>query len=651
MTAPSSQPSPHVRLVVLMVFAGCLFVALFARLWFLQVVNAPKAQLAAANNGVKLIYTPAPRGDILDTNGNVLVGKVSVPVIEVDRQTARSNPAMVTRLAAMIGMTTKQLNAAINNLQFSPYAPVPVLPEATPEQILYVQENPALFPGVTATTESQSQYSALGKAAANIVGYVGPINATQYARLKSQGYQPGDQIGETGIEAQYESVLRGTPGVEKVAVDARGDVLSVLNSTPPLPGDNIRLTIDTKVQVAAIQALEAGEVSARNVHDPVTARNFVAPAGAVVVERPTDGTIVALATDPDYDPSLFVGGISSANYAALQNPAAYNPLLDRAIAGTYNPGSTFKLVTATAGFDSGLITPSTTFDDTGGIRVGTGPGSQFFSNDNHAAYGVVNAQRAITVSSDAFFYNIGLQLWNGRATFGETALQNVADAYGFASNTGIDLPGGASGYVLTPAQKAKLHAQYPQAYPYGVWFPGDNVQSAVGEDDVVVTPIQEANAYSAFANGGTLWTPRLAQDAETPTGKVVTNFSSKPIRTISLPPADHAAMLAGFIGAANDGDGTAFASFGGAHFPILVAGKTGTAQVSSGIPTSSPQYKQNTSVFASFAPATAPQYTVAAFVEQAGYGANTAAPIVKQVYETLFNLPVANAAANNAGRD
>ncbi|MBO0729860.1 MAG: hypothetical protein J2P57_11415, partial [Acidimicrobiaceae bacterium] len=558
MTAPSSQSSPQVRLVVLMISAGCLFAALLARLWFLQVVNAPSAQVAATNNGVRYVYNAAPRGDILDVNGNVLVGKVTVPVIEVSRQTAATDPAMVARLAALIGMTTKQLNQAINNLQYSPYAPVPVLTEATPQQILHVQENPALFPGVSATTETQSEYSALGKATANIVGYVGQIDASQYAQLKSKGYQPGDQIGETGIEAQYESVLRGTPGVEKVAVDARGDVLSVLSSTPPIPGDSIRLTIDGKVQEAALQALEAGEVSARHVIDPVTHRDFAAPDGAVVVQRPSDGTIVALATNPDYDPSLFVGGISSANYAKLQSPSADDPLLDRTIAGLYNPGSTFKLVTATAGFKYGLITPTSTFDDTGGVKVGTGPGSQFFSNDNHAAYGVVNVQQAITVSSDAFFYNIGLQLYEGRARFGDTALQQVANAYGFASHTGIDLPGGASGYVLTPAQKAKLHAQFPKDYPYATWFPGDNVQSAVGEDDVVVTPLQEANAYSAFANGGTLWTPRLAQDAETPAGKVTKSYTSKPIRRITLPPQDHAAMLNGFIGVANSGGGTAY---------------------------------------------------------------------------------------------
>jgi penicillin-binding protein 2 len=428
-------------------------------------------------------------------------------------------------------------------------------------------------------------------------------------------------------------------------------VLSVLSTTPAVAGDNIRLSIDGAIQQDAVAALQAGEVSDRHTYDPVTKRDFTAPAGAVVVEDPNNGTVIALATDPDYNPNEFVGGISDSNYAALTNPAADNPLLDRAISGLYNPGSTFKLVSATAGVKYGLISPSSTYDDKGGLTIGSGPTAQHFSNDNGQAYGVVNLQKAITVSSDAFFYNIGADLWDGRSLYGDNALQNVADAYGFGSSTGIDIPGEAAGYVLTQAEKAKLHAQYPTAYPYSLFTTGDDVQSAVGEDDVVVTPIQEADAYSAFANGGTLWTPRVALDAETTTGKVVATFASKSTNQIPIPAGDRSAMLNGFIGVTADPDGTAYAAFGQGKFPVAVAGKTGTAQVSSGIPATSAQYKQNTSVFASFAPADAPQYTVVAFVEQAGYGADVAAPIVKQVYEALFGLPSAPASVVPGGKD
>jgi penicillin-binding protein 2 len=186
LSAPE-QPSPQVRLTIILVVVACLFAALFARLWFLQVMNAPKAQAAAENNGVRLIYNQAPRGLILDRNGHVLVGNVNEPVIEVSRPIADQNPAMVGHLAPLLGMTVPQLKKAINNLQYSPYVPVPVMPDASPEQILYIQENQDLFPGVKATTMSVRTYSALGKAAANLVGYVGQISQTQYKRLKVEG--------------------------------------------------------------------------------------------------------------------------------------------------------------------------------------------------------------------------------------------------------------------------------------------------------------------------------------------------------------------------------------------------------------------------------------------------------------------------------
>jgi penicillin-binding protein 2 len=182
MTGPE-QASPQLRLTILLVVVACLFAALFARLWFLQVINAPQAQAVAADNGVRIIYTPAPRGRIIDSQGKVLVDNVNEPVIEVNRQVASQNPQMIARLAPLLGMTVKQLDTAVNNLQYSPYAPVPVAPHATEEQILYVQEHQSLFPGVQATSMSVRQYSELGLAAANIVGYVGQISGQELAKL------------------------------------------------------------------------------------------------------------------------------------------------------------------------------------------------------------------------------------------------------------------------------------------------------------------------------------------------------------------------------------------------------------------------------------------------------------------------------------
>ncbi len=638
MTVDSAEGSRQVRLNVIIIVVGAMFAALFARLWFLQVINGPQAHLAAVNNGTRLIYTPAPRGLILDRNGHVLVGNVQEPVIEVDSQAASVHSGMMNRLAALLGMTDSQLKTAVNNLRYSPYAPVPVMPDPSPAQILHIQEFQRSFPGVTVTTESVRTYSPEGKAAANIVGYVGRIDATQYKQLKSQGYQPNSLIGQAGVEATYESVLRGTPGVTQVAVDSAGHVLSTLHTTPPVPGQNLRLTIDGKIQQAAVNALAEETAAKQGQSAGDGSGNFRANSGAVVVEDPRNGQLLALATYPLFDPSQFVGGITTANYAKLTSPASHFPLDDRAIGGQYFPGSTFKLVTATAGLVSGDITPYSVYNDTGG---GITVGGHFFANDGHQSFGPISLPFAITVSDDAFFYRIGEALYQQQSRFGHNVFQKVAAAYGFTKPTGIKLPGESSGYVLTPQLKQKLHQKYPKAYPYGTYYTGDAIQSAIGEEDVAVTPLQLANAYSAFANGGTLYQPGLALDAETSAGKVVHTYPATVIgHTPPLTAADRQAMVAGFVGVTTNPLGTAYGSFGKTGFPIQVAGKTGTAQVVSGIPHTSPAYKQPTSVFTSFAPASSPRYVVDCFMPQAGYGAAAAAPVVRQVYDVLFHQPV-----------
>lgn len=636
MTSPE-HPSLRLRLTILIVVVACLFGALFARLWFLEVINAPKAQAVAADNGVRLVYIQAPRGRILDRNGNVLVGNVNEPVIEVDRQQASQNPAMVARLAPLLGMTDKQLQQAINNLQYSPYAPVPVMPDASPQQILYVQENQELFPGVKAASMSVRTYSPMGKAAANIVGYVGQIDAAELAKLKGQGYQAGDQIGLAGIEATYEQYLRGTPGVERVQVDSQGHVLDTLSTTPPVPGHDLKLSIDGNLQMVAEQALAQGLASARQTFDPATNSDFKAPAGSAVVEDPNTGQILALATDPTYDPEQFVGGISEANYKSLLNNPG-DPLLDRTIQGRYAPGSTFKLVTGTAGLKYGLITPTSIFDDTGSIQIGNFTAH----NDNGEAYGPIDLAQAITVSSDNYFNSIGLKLWYGRKQYGDDALQNVAKEYGFGSPTGIALSNEAGGKVPTPESYIKDHQQHPNIFVQPQWYPGNSDQLAIGQDELLVTPLQLANAYATFANGGTRYQPQLVQDAQTTTGKVTTVFPPKPVTNIGLQPEWRSALLAGFEGVVNNPRGTAYYVFSGTPLASVgIAGKTGTAQVNAP--------RQDTSVFTSFAPVSHPQYVVDAFMEDSGYGSSVAAPVVREIYDALFHFPLQPVSYSSGG--
>lgn len=634
-------PSPELRLKALIIVVGSLFAALLARLWDLQVITAPAAQAVAASNGIRLLYTPAPRGLILDRNGKVLVGNVNQPAIEVDRQTALAHPRMRARLAALLGLTSTQLKQAINDPQYAPYAPIPVKTDATPAQILYIQEHPGTFPGVKAATVAVRSYTAAGKAAANLLGYVGRITAGEYKLLKAKGYRPDSQVGQTGIEAAFQSVLRGRPGITELEVDSRGRVLSTLKTIPAVPGASLRLTIDGNVQQAAMAALSQEAALKRSQVDPDGSGHYRATGGAVVVEDPRTGQLLAVASYPTYDPAQFAGGISSAHYAALTNPAANSPLDDRAISGQYFPGSTFKLVTATAGLESGVVTPTSYFNDTGG---GLTVGGHFFANDGHQSYGPVALPFALTVSDDAYFYHIGETLYDGQSTYGANFFKATAERYGFARTSGIDVPGESTGYVLTPAEKAKLHRQYPKAYPYGTYYTGDAIESAIGQDDVAVTPLQLANAYAAFANGGTLWSPGIALDEETAAGTVVHTYAPHKLgQAPTLSPAQRQAMTAGFVGVTSNPQGTAYGSFGKTNYPIPVAGKTGTAQVVFGIPHTSPAYKQTTSVFTSFAPAYAPAYVVDCFMSQAGYGADAAAPVVRQVYDVLLHQPVLSA--------
>jgi penicillin-binding protein 2 len=642
---PTQPDTSRLRLIVILVVVFCMFVALFSRLWFLQVINAPTAQATAQDQGVKIIYTQAPRGDILDAEGQVLAGNRISEVIEVtDRNEALYDTSLQTRLGALVGMTVKQVHAAINNTNVSPsYAPATIVTDASASEILYVQEHQSLFPGVTATTQTLRDYTPMGVAAANILGYTGLITASEYSQLKPDGYQLGDEIGQSGVEAEYDSVLEGTPGVEKVQVDSQGNPLGVLSETAPIPGQNIELTINGQVQETAVSAIEQGLDAARKTIDSTEGTGtqpFPAPAGSAVVENPNNGDIEALATVPDYNNNDFIGGISQAQYNGY-NDDPDKPLLDRAIQGEYAPGSTFKLVTATAGLEEGLITPTSTYDDTGVIHLG----GQTFTDDEGESFGPINVTQAIGVSSDNFFNYIGEEQWNQRGQLGDNAEQNVAAGYGFGNPTGIKLPGESSGLIPTQAIQNKEHAQDPKAYPYPAWTTGESMQTAIGQDQVEVTPLQLANAYSGFANGRTLYTPQLVANAQTAAGKVTKTYPPiKKGNTPTLSTADRAAMLQGYVDVVNDqyianqAGGTGYSIFhdtvNGKPDPLGnmdIAGKTGTAQVTN---------QPSTSVFTSFAPASNPQYEVTCFMEQAGYGASVAGPVVRQIYDQIYNLPL-----------
>jgi penicillin-binding protein 2 len=303
-------------------------------------------------------------------------------------------------------------------------------------------------------------------------------------------------------------------------------------------------------------------------------------------------------------------------------------LNNRALQGQYAPGSTFKLVTALAGLRSGAITPASTISD-GGVYLVPGcrgnEGQCSFKNSGGTAHGRVNLSRALSVSSDVFFYSLGGQFWTDRSTFGDP-IQDAAKDLGFAAETGIPLPGEQKGYVLTPGAKQQLHQNDPANWPYGDWFTGDNVQLAIGQNELTVTPLQLANAYSAVANGGTLFSPNIAiKITKGGTQDVVRSIEPRALHQVALPPEFRDPIMQGLTGAVNSTEGTAYGAF--RSFPNwTVAGKTGTAQITN---------KQDTALFVGIAPADAPRYVGVAVLEESGFGATAAAPVIRRVFQAL----------------
>ena len=388
----------------------------------------------------------------------------------------------------------------------------------------------------------------------------------------------------------------------------------------------MQLTLDLDVQKLAEDSLQQGLGAARGSYDRQQAKHFIAPAGSTVVLDPRDGSVVALASNPTYDPSIFVNGIKPELFAQLNDPASGFPLNDRAIQGQYAPGSTFKLATSLAALGHGMIDPKYTVDDGGRVKIG----NRIFKNAGGEANGRVNLTRALTVSSDVFFYTLGNQFWLQRSQFGD-AMQDEARQLGMGKKTGIALPFEAGGRIPDPDTRKKLHDQNPKAFPNGQWFAGDNVNLAIGQGEMVVSPLQLVNAYATFANGGTVWVPRVGESVKDQNGTQLRQITPQSVRKLNIPPEVRDPVMQGLMGVTTDPRGTAVGAFSGfpfATFPI--AGKTGTAQAGN---------KQDTSLFVAFGPTQDPQYAVGVVMEEAGFGASAAAPVARRILESLAGKP------------
>jgi penicillin-binding protein 2 len=644
--------SPRLRLSILGVVVVSLFGALFARLWYLQVMTAQEFQVQAASNSVREVSEDAPRGRILDRFGTVLVDNrtslvVTVNQHDLDNATTRANVllALATELTKA-GIPTKvsAIEQRLADKQYNPLQPIPVSIDVPETFQITLAERADEFPGVEVKRESVRTYPQ-GPLAAHVLGYTGRISADELTakqgtkddpKPNDKPYQPDSDIGKSGVEKSYESDLRGTPGKCKLEVDAKGKPVRTTECTAPIPGNDLALSIDSKVQSTLEQniASELLSVRGRFTSDGNIAKS---PAGSGVVLDPRNGQVIAMASFPTYDPSEFVNGISQERYDQLQNsggPSA-NPFINRAIGGQYAPGSTFKLITGNAAVSQGLINGGSYINDTGTFKFGTGIFKS--AGDSPQGAGELQIPKALTISSDVFFYSLGARYWTERGTWGD-GIQQEAKLFGLGAPTGVPLGGEGGGLVLTPDEKNKLHQDDPK--DYDAWQGGETVQLAIGQDAVLVTPLQLANAYATFSQHGVRYQPNVVDKVMKPGGDV-TNPADVvrviiPTETARFPIADttFGPIMQGLSGVPDKNQaGTAGAAFEGfdlKDYPL--AGKTGTAQV--GTPTNP---KADTSLFVGMGPVNNPQYVTTVVLEESGFGADVAAPVVRHVFDELSN--------------
>jgi len=615
-----------VRLRVIGVMVAALFSLMFVRLWYLQVLDTQGFAQTVNANQVRGVEVPAARGLILDRNGSIMVDNQVTQDLTLSRVAAQQHPEVVGALASLLAIPPSQIQADLSNTQYSLYKPVPIMENAPIADVLYIGEHASQFPGVSTVADTTRTYP-LGQTGVQMLGYIGGITSSELSAHKAQGYQLGDLYGQTGLENEYESFLRGTPGVQKVEVDARGQVVGTLGETQPVSGADVVTNIDTGLEQTLQQALdsEIGSLGGSS-HE-----------GAAVALDPQTGAVLALVSTPTYDPTWWTpNGISEAHFQELQQDGSLNNL---AIDGLFTPGSTFKLATATAALNTGLISPGYYYDDTGSYKIPgcttSGSGCATYHDNEGEVGGEVNVTRALTISSDIFFYNLGVMFWDdykSNGQYGETPIQDAATALGYGDVTGVDLPGEAqAARVDSPAVVAKEHAQDPKDYPNGQWFTGNNLELAFGQGGTVITPIEQAVAYATFANGGTRYAPQIAAGLVDPiTGKVVQRFAPKVLGHVSYTPAVYQAMLQGFEGVVNNPSGTAYGDFSSLPSNFQIAGKTGTATTNE---------QQPNSWFVGWGPLPNPQYLIAAVVQGGGYGSKAAAPVVAQGFDYLAGAP------------
>ncbi|WP_046498911.1 penicillin-binding protein 2 [Streptomyces odonnellii] len=653
-------PRVQIRLMVIQVLVFSLLLTLGGRLWYLQVRNGREYTDEAKSNHVQQVVQPAVRGSILDTRGVPLADNETRLVVSTSRTELMKmddgGKAVLTRLADVLGMKPKEVMDKVRLCDSktpqpcwngSPYQPIPVTDEATTQQALQIRERAEDFPGVTAEPTAVRRYTAPGLAnTAQVLGYLSPVTDEEITKAQDTDspYLRSDQVGRSGLERTYDKQLRGKAGVTRYEVDNLGRVIGLARSDVAVPGDHVVTSVDARVQAVAEYELNEAMKAARKEMDRNTNTHYKADSGAVVVMEAKTGRIVAMASQPTYDPNAWVGGISAKDYARLTGKKSNFPLLNRAIQGQAAPGSIFKVVSSTAAVRAGY-----NFNGNYPCPSSYSIGGQTFQNFESRGYGSITLGKALEVSCDTVFYGLAHKEWikDGGLKPKKDAknwFYTTAHLFGLGKETGIDLPNEVTGRIPDREWKQKFWeankdgwckqgkkgGTYIQRLAYEGCLEGnrmragDSVNYSIGQGDILVTPIQMATIYSAISNGGTLYNPVVGKAIVSADGKHVKKIEPKshgklPMNQKTRDQIDKAL-------AAVTTTGSAAWRFGGwPQKQIPMHAKTGTAEVYG---------KQTTSWFASYTS----DYTIVMTISQGGTGSGASGPAVRKIYEAMYGL-------------
>lgn len=573
-----------------MIIISVLVIAvLIGRAAYLQIYQGEYYAGLADGNRIRIVPSMAPRGTFYDRNGELLVTNRPGFSVSLLPLTAPISDDVIARLSDLLKVPTDEIKTKIAG--HSGFNPIRIKTDVTPDIVSIIEEQKSQYPGVVIEVTPIRDYI-LKQEGAHTFGYVSEINDTELEKMKDEGYKSGDIIGKFGIEKIYDKELRGENGGQQVEVDVSGKPVQILGRKEPVPGDDLELTIDIKLQQAAEKAVD----------EQLT--QIGAHAAAAVVMNPQTGEILAMVSRPAFDPNLFAHGISSKEWNQLNNNP-YHPMDNKTITGEYPPGSTFKIVTGTAALTEGVVTPDEQIFDSGHhwiIPKGNADGE---------ALGWLNFRSALAHSDNVYFYEMGNRL-------GIDRLEKYARMFGLGAKTGIDLPYEASGLVANRRYKEKN-------FDDGEWYLSETFDAAIGQGFNLVTPLQAAMVMGEIAADGKRYKPHVVNRIIAPDGSVVKDFQPELLSQLDVPEEDIKLVQDGLHDVTKYG--TAASSFRG--FTVDIAGKTGTAENSQG---------RDHGWFVAYGPFDNPNVVVAVIVENGGYGSQSAVPIGRKILEAAFGF-------------